>query len=80
MAGKSNKGRSRKGSHNTSSSSEPSVQSDVPAKDNIEVTPESAKMDAAAIAAAGDSATMNSEVKEHETTNEGSQPKQGQSG
>lgn len=35
MAGKSNKGRNRRGSHNAPNSSEAAVLSDVPVKDNI---------------------------------------------
>ena len=84
MAGKSNKARGRKGSHNASSSSnylEPSAQSDVPAKDNVEGTSESAKADAAEVSVAGDSASANPEVKENEAGgNEGSQQKQGEPG
>ncbi|RZB66503.1 clustered mitochondria protein-like isoform X2 [Glycine soja] len=75
MAGKSGKGRNRKGSHNASSASEPAVHSNVPVKDNVEVTLESAKTDAAD--AAGNSTVANPEVKENETTTEGSQQKQG---
>ncbi|KAL5160054.1 Clustered mitochondria protein [Glycine soja] len=75
MAGKSGKGRNRKGSHNASSASEPPVHSNVPVKDNVEVTLESAKTDAAD--AAGNSTVANPEVKENETTTEGSQQKQG---
>lgn len=77
MAGKSGKGRNRKGSHNASSASEPPVHSNVPVKDNVEVTLESAKADAAEVAAGGDSIVANPEVKENETTTEGSQQKQG---
>lgn len=81
MAGKSNKGRSKRGTHTASSVVEPSVQSNVPANDNVEGTPEAAKDDVPAIVAASDGATSaNSEVKENETANEGSQPKQGESG
>ncbi|KAL5175828.1 Clustered mitochondria protein [Glycine soja] len=77
MAGKSGKGRNRKGSHNASSASESAVHSDVPVKDNVEVTLESAKADAAEVAAGGDSIVANPEVKENETATEGSQQKQG---
>ncbi|KAK7243605.1 hypothetical protein RIF29_38411 [Crotalaria pallida] len=81
MAGKSNKGRNRKGSHNASaasSSSEPPVKSDVPVKDNAESTSESAIADPTEAPAAADSTSANLEVKEHEAGgSEGSQPKQG---
>ncbi|KAK7334777.1 hypothetical protein VNO80_26540 [Phaseolus coccineus] len=77
MAGKSSKGRNKKVSHNTSSTSEPAVHSDVPVKDNVEGTLDSAKADVAEVAAIGDSTGANTELKEHETTTEGSQQKQG---
>ncbi|RDX61659.1 Clustered mitochondria protein, partial [Mucuna pruriens] len=80
MAGKSGKGRNRKGSHNvsnSSSTSEPAVHSDVPVKDNVEGTSESAKVDMAEVATAGDLTGANPELKELETTTEGSQQKQG---
>ncbi|XP_027340006.1 clustered mitochondria protein isoform X2 [Abrus precatorius] len=77
MAGKSNKGRNRKGSHNLSASSDPSVHSDVPAKDNVEGTLASGKTDATEVVAASDSMSANPEVKENETATEGSQQKQG---
>nr|KYP49168.1 Protein KIAA0664 isogeny family [Cajanus cajan] len=77
MAGKSSKGRNRKGSHNVSSTSEPAVHSDVRVKDNVEGASESAKADAAEVAAAGDSTGANPDVKEHETATDGSQQKQG---
>ncbi|KAK7323253.1 hypothetical protein VNO77_26718 [Canavalia gladiata] len=77
MAGKSNKGRNRKGSQNVSGSSEPSVQSEIPVKDNVEGTLESAKDEAAEVAAAGDLTSANVEVKENEMATEGSQQKQG---
>ena len=80
MAGKSSKGRNRKGSHNASAASEPAVHADAPVKDNVEATSESAKADAAVVAAAGDSTGANPEVKEHETATEGSQQKQGEMG
>ncbi|KAL1346287.1 hypothetical protein HN51_019976 [Arachis hypogaea] len=80
MAGKSNKTRGRKGSHNASSSSnhaEPSAQSDVPAKHNVEGPSESAKADAAEVPAASDSTNANPEVKENDAENDGSELKQG---
>ncbi|KAE9584894.1 putative clustered mitochondria protein [Lupinus albus] len=82
MAGKSNKGRNRKGSHSNNASTasnppEPSVAIDVPAKDNIDDTSESVKVVAAEVRAVGDSTSADLEVKEPEVENEGSQPKQG---
>ncbi|XP_017424913.2 clustered mitochondria protein isoform X1 [Vigna angularis] len=81
MAGKSSKGRNKKGSQLTSSTSEPTVHSDLPVKNNLEATLESAKADVAETAAIGDSVGANHESKEHETTTtEGSQQKQGEMG
>ncbi|TKY49558.1 Clustered mitochondria protein [Spatholobus suberectus] len=80
MAGKSSKGKNRKGSHNASSTSEPAVHSDVPVKDNVEESAkESAKADATEVevATVADSIGANPEMKEHETATEGSQQKQG---
>ncbi|MED6162460.1 hypothetical protein PIB30_070665 [Stylosanthes scabra] len=80
MAGKSNKTRGRKGSHNASGSSnhsEPSVQSDVPAKHNVEGSSESTKADAAEVSAPSDSTNANLEVKENEAENDRSEVKQG---
>lgn len=79
MAGKSSKGRNKKGSQHISSTSEPAVHSDLPVKNNDEGTLESAKADMAEAAAIGDSIGVNPELKEHETaTSEGSQQKQGE--
>ncbi|MED6210895.1 hypothetical protein PIB30_068406, partial [Stylosanthes scabra] len=80
MAGKSNKTRGRKGSHNASGSSnhsEPLAQSDVPAKHNVEGSSESTKADAAEVPAPSDSTNANPEVKENEAENDSSEVKQG---
>lgn len=80
MAGKSSKGRNKKGSQHASSTSEPAVHSDFPVKNNLEGTSESAKADVAEAEAIVDSVGANPELKEHETTTEGSQQKQGEMG
>ncbi|WVZ01179.1 hypothetical protein V8G54_027248 [Vigna mungo] len=82
MAGKSSKGRNKKGSHHASSTSEPAVHSDLPVKNNLEGTLESAKADVAEAEAEAivDSVGADPELKEHETTTEGSQQKQGEMG
>ncbi|XP_045807378.1 clustered mitochondria protein-like isoform X3 [Trifolium pratense] len=89
MAGKSNKGRNRKGSHTAaavaaaaalSGGTEAAVQPDVPANDHVEAVPESANTDAVEVAAAGEATSVKSEVKENEAATEGNQPNQGESG
>jgi protein TIF31 len=86
MAGKSNKGRNKKGSHTAAAAAAPSggteaaVQPDVPANDHVEAVPESANTDAVEAAAVGDATSVNAEEKENETTNEVNQPNQGESG
>ncbi|CAJ2630760.1 unnamed protein product [Trifolium pratense] len=87
MAGKSNKGRNRKGSHTAaavaaaaaalSGGTEAAVQPDVPANDHVEAVPESANTDAVEVAAAGEATSVKSEVKENEAATEGNQPNQG---
>ncbi|KAF1881257.1 hypothetical protein Lal_00023293 [Lupinus albus] len=82
MAGKSNKGRNKKGSNNRNASTvsnqpEPVVPSDVPAKDNVEDTLESSKADPVELSAAGDSSSAIPEVKENEAGKEESQSNQG---
>ncbi|KAI4323379.1 hypothetical protein L6164_022991 [Bauhinia variegata] len=74
MAGKSNKGRGRRGLQNASSSS--SSSEPAPAKDNLS-TSEPTKADVADVSVVDESANVDPEVKEQETTNAGSQPKQG---
>lgn len=87
MAGKSNKGRNRKGSNTaaavavaTAAASrgvETAVQADVPANDNVEAVTEVANTDAVEVAAVGDGTIVNSEANENEAANEENQPKQG---
>ncbi|CAL0310303.1 unnamed protein product [Lupinus luteus] len=82
MAGKSNKGRNRKGSNNRNASTvpnhpEPLVPSDVPATDNVEDTLESSIADAVEVPTAGESSSAIPEVKENEAGKEESQPNQG---
>ncbi|KAK9282829.1 hypothetical protein L1049_011052 [Liquidambar formosana] len=76
MAGKSNKGRNRRGSHTTTNSSDPVVSSDAPLKDNVSAL-ESSKVDANGVLAVGESTSANSEAKESETANSANQAKQG---
>lgn len=87
MAGKSNKGRNRKGSHPAavaaSSVVEESVQSDVAPTDNVgavTAVAESATTDAAEVAAVGDATIVSSEANVKEAEKDGNQPKQGESG
>ena len=90
MAGKSNKGRNRKGSNTaaavavaTAAASrgvETAVQADVPANDNVEAVTEVANTDAVEVAAVGDGTIVNAEANENEAANEENQPKQGESG
>lgn len=89
MAGKSNKGRNRKGSNTAavavataavSGGVETAIQADVPANDNVEAVTEVANIDAVEVAAVGDGAVVSSEVNENEAANEENQPKQGESG
>ncbi|RHN66156.1 putative clustered mitochondria protein [Medicago truncatula] len=86
MAGKSNKGRNRKGSNTAavavataavSGGVETAIQADVPANDNVEAVTEVANIDAVEVAAVGDGAVVSSEVNENEAANEENQPKQG---
>ncbi|KAF7824516.1 clustered mitochondria protein [Senna tora] len=80
MAGKSNKGRGRRGSNNASNSSNPSeavVLPDVSVKDTTEGASESAKAEAVDVSAAGESASADSVVKDPEAANSGSPQKQG---
>lgn len=82
MAGKSNRGRSRKGPNNASNSSnfsEPLVLSEVPGNDNTVGTSEPTKADVADITIGDESTSVNSDMKEHETLNSGNQIKQGES-
>ncbi|KAF5445836.1 hypothetical protein F2P56_031520 [Juglans regia] len=76
MAGKSNKGRNRRGAHNTMNSSESAVSSDALVNDNSSAL-ESSKADANGVATADESTNAILEVTESETENSASQQKQG---
>ncbi|KAK2637058.1 hypothetical protein Ddye_031850 [Dipteronia dyeriana] len=78
MAGKSNKGRNRKGSHSASNSAEQVVSSDAPTKDD-KIPLESATIDDTAngVAVEGESTVAQPEVKESEIANPANEPKQG---
>jgi protein TIF31 len=77
MAGKSNKGRNRRGAHNTTNSSESVVSSDAPPKDNLSAS-EPAKADANGVPTVEVSTNEKPEVKESETENAAGQQKQGE--
>ncbi|XVE76684.1 hypothetical protein DITRI_Ditri13aG0001300 [Diplodiscus trichospermus] len=76
MAGKSNKGRSRKVSVNSTTSSEQPVSSDTLLKDNVTAS-EPPKVDSSGVPDKVESSGPKSELTEHETLNTSSQPKQG---
>ncbi|XWS45688.1 hypothetical protein CRYUN_Cryun14cG0001200 [Craigia yunnanensis] len=76
MAGKSNKGRNRRGSHNSTTASERAVSSDTLLKDNITAS-EPPKVDSNGVPEIVESSGPKSELTEHETLNTSSQPKQG---
>ncbi|KAE9459801.1 hypothetical protein C3L33_08262, partial [Rhododendron williamsianum] len=77
MAGKSNKGRNRRGSHNAPNSSEAAVLSDVPVKDNISLS-ESSKSTSNGDVPVTESTSVEPELKQPETANSESQSKQGE--
>ncbi|KAM3686284.1 hypothetical protein ACJW31_11G186900 [Castanea mollissima] len=77
MAGKSNKGKNRRGAHNTTNSSESVVSSDAPAKDNLSAS-ESTKVDANGVPTVDVTTNVVPEVKESETENAAGQQKQGE--
>ena len=77
MAGKSNKGRNRRGSHNPTTCSEQAVSSDTLSKDNVTVS-EPPKVDSNGVPDMVESSGPKSELTEHETLNTSSQPKQGE--
>ncbi|XP_050284170.1 clustered mitochondria protein isoform X4 [Quercus robur] len=79
MAGKSNKGKNRRGAHNTTNSSESVVSSDAPAKDNLSAS-ESTKADANGVPTVDVTTNAVPEVKESETENAAGQQKQGEAG
>nr|POE85714.1 isoform 2 of clustered mitochondria protein [Quercus suber] len=76
MAGKSNKGKNRRGAHNTTNSSESVVSSDAPAKDNLSAS-ESTKADANGVPTVDVTTNVVPEVKESESENAAGQQKQG---
>ncbi|KAK8639882.1 hypothetical protein V6N13_138248 [Hibiscus sabdariffa] len=76
MAGKSNKGRNRRGSHNSTTSSEQVVSSGVPVKDNVTAS-ESPNVDSNGAATMVVSSDPKSELTEQEALNSSSEPKQG---
>ncbi|XVF22990.1 hypothetical protein REPUB_Repub12eG0218400 [Reevesia pubescens] len=77
MAGKSNKGRNRRGSHNSTTCSDQAVPSDAPLKDNVTAS-EPPKVDSNGVPDMVESSGPKSELTEHETSNLLlNQPKQG---
>lgn len=77
MAGKSNKGRNRKGSHGVANTSDQVVSSNASLKDNKSPL-ESTKVDANGVVAEGESTAAQPEIKESETANSASETKQGE--
>ncbi|KAI9388467.1 hypothetical protein POPTR_009G065300v4 [Populus trichocarpa] len=80
MAGKSNKGRNRRGSNSTTNSSEPTASSDAPVKDDITASEAASEVGVAIVngaPAGGEPANGTSEIKESETANSTSEAKQG---
>lgn len=75
MAGKSNRGRNRKGTNNTVNSSE-SLMSPL-VKDDLTV-PDSKKADANELPVVSEQSNANSEVKETESVESSTVPKQGE--
>ncbi|CAK7330747.1 unnamed protein product [Dovyalis caffra] len=76
MAGKSNKGRNRRGSNNTTSSSEPMASSDAPVKDDIAAS-EAGVATVNGVPAGSESTNGASEIMESDTANSASEAKQG---
>jgi protein TIF31 len=82
MAGKSNKGRNRRASHNAANSSDSVVPSDAPAKDNSKddsTASESIKANANGVPTVQESTSDKLEVKESETNVAVGEPKQDES-
>ena len=77
MAGKSNKGRNRRGSHSATNSSEPVGSSDSQMKDNVTASGAN-QAEANGVMATAESNSTNSEVKESETANTKDGSKQGE--
>lgn len=76
MAGKSNKGRNRRGSNNTTNSLEPVASSNAPVKDDITAS-EAGVATLNEVSAGSESTNGSSEIKESETANPASEAKQG---
>ncbi|KAJ7013037.1 clustered mitochondria protein-like [Populus alba x Populus x berolinensis] len=76
MAGKSNKGRNRRGSNNTTNSLEPVASSNAPVKDDITAS-EAGVATLNEVPAGSESTNGSSEIKESETANSASEAKQG---
>lgn len=77
MAGKSNKGRNRRGSNSVTNTSEPVGSADLQMKDTVTASGPN-QAEANGVVAAGESNNSNSEVKESETANSKDGPKQGE--
>ncbi|PSS24481.1 Clustered mitochondria protein [Actinidia chinensis var. chinensis] len=77
MAGKSNKGRNRRGSHNAVNSSEPAVSSDVPLNDNLSPS-EPSEANSNGNMTMSESISTQFEVKQSENANSENQAKQGE--
>ncbi|GFY92163.1 tetratricopeptide repeat (TPR)-containing protein [Actinidia rufa] len=77
MAGKSNKGRNRRGSHNAVNSSEPAVSSDVPLNDNLSPS-EPSEANSNGNMTMSEPISTQSEVKQSENANSENQAKQGE--
>ncbi|GFZ02773.1 tetratricopeptide repeat (TPR)-containing protein [Actinidia rufa] len=77
MAGKSNKGRNRRGSRNTVNPSEPAVSSDVRLKDNLS-TSEPSESNSNGNVTVSESISTQSEVKQPENSNSETQAKHGE--
>lgn len=77
MAGKSNKGRNRRGSHNSTTCSEQAVSSDAPLKDNV-IASKPPNVDSNGVPNMVESSGSKSELTEPEALNSSSQPKQGE--
>lgn len=76
MAGKSNKGRNRRGSHNSTTCSEQAVSSDTILKDNVTAS-EAPKVDSNGAPDTAEPSGPKTELTEQETLNTSNQPKQG---
>ncbi|KAJ6385363.1 hypothetical protein OIU77_028523 [Salix suchowensis] len=80
MAGKSNKGRNRRGSNSTTNSSEPTASSNAPVKDDITASEAASEVGVAIVngaPAGGESTNGTSEIQESETASSTSEAKQG---